>query len=169
PYTAGKKEVFVQSIFVAVEQSGNCPMEPTVNDKTIIDIIEIQDVDPETGAVYPFAITNNEAYDKMYVFSIDGTEPWGYSQIEPRTLVLVPAGETHEGAVRIWANEGYDGEYSFLMTIQADDDIKQVALLADINIQPDEWTTTKILLWIFGVLVVLAIIVTAAIMLKERK
>lgn len=168
PYTAGRKEVFSQHIKVAVEQSGQCPIEPTIYDKTIIDIIEIQDIDPKVGGVYPFTITNNEYYDKAYVLHLEGLDPWGYGQLEPGSVVVVPSGETREGAIRIWANKDYVGEQSFILTIQAKDDIKQQMLLADIPEKPNNITAFAVLSWTLGVLVIVALVLIAIAAVRRK-
>lgn len=167
PYAAGHKEVLIASAMIAVDVSGACPMEPTSKDKTIVEILEIQDIQPD-GGVYPFIITNNERFDKAYVMSIEGTNPWGYSQIEPGTLIVVPAGETREGAITIWANEGYTGEHSFVLTIQARDDIKQMPLLADI---PEELTTSTLtqMQKVFAGIVVVALLLLIVGLLIVKK
>lgn len=164
PFTAGQKEVFVKELPIAVDRSGLCPLEQ--NDKTIIDILELQDIKPD-GGVYPFIIHNKENEDKAYVLSIEGTKPWGYSQIEPGTMIIVPAGQTREGAVTVWANEGYTGEHAFTLTVQAKDDIKQQQLLADI---PEEEKTNNIavLTWVFVGIIALAIIVGVGIIVARK-
>lgn len=167
PYAAGHKEVLIESVTIAVDVSGACPMEPTTSDKTVVDVLEIQDIHPD-GGVYPYTITNNEGYGKAYVLSIEGTEPWGYSQIEPRTLVYVPAGESREGALTIWANEGYEGEFGFILTIQARDDIKQLPLLADI-VEEVETSPLTQLQWAFAGIIIVAILLILIVLLIVRK
>ena len=134
PFSAGKKEVFVQPIRVAVQESGACALDP--QGKTIVDIIEIQDVDPVSGGVYPFTITNNEQSSKAYTLTIDGIAEWGAAQIEPGTLIVVPSGESRQGAIRVFARPGIVGEHSFMLVVQAKDDIKQVLLTADVPEAP---------------------------------
>jgi len=168
PYAAGRKEVLIASAIIAVETSGSCPTA-TNDDKTIVEILEIQDIQPD-GGVYPFIITNNERYDKAYVMSIEGTNPWGYSQIDPGTLIVVPAGETREGAITVWANDGYTGEYSFILTIQARDDIKQMPLMADI---PEKITTSTLtkMQWAFVGIIVGAVLllIVGLLIVRARK
>jgi hypothetical protein len=157
PYAAGRKEVLIESAMIAVDVSGSCPTEPTSSDKTIVEILEIQDIHPD-GGVYPFTITNNEQFDKAYVLSVEGTNPWGYSQIDPHSLIVVPAGQTRDGAITVWANDGYEGKYGFFLTIQARDDIKQQALLADIPTEIETSTITQ-LQWTFGAIVIVAVFI----------
>jgi len=167
PYTAGRKEVFSQSVRFNVAESGACPVEPTVRDKTIVDIIEIQDIDPVEGAVYPFTVTNNELGSKAYVLTVEGLD-WGQYQIEPNAVVVVPGGETREGAVRVWADEGVTGKHSFLLTIQARDDIKQVQLLADIP-EENKVSVQTYLTWTLAILVVIAIAVVVLVMIFRMR
>jgi hypothetical protein len=167
PYTAGKKEVFSQPIRIAVQESGQCPVQPTTLDKTIVDIIDIQDVDPVEGAVYPFTVTNNEPISKAYVLDIDGTADWGYSQIEPGTLMVVPPGESRHGLLHVWANEGVTGERGFLLTVQAKDDIKQVPLIADMPEPPSKYTPLNILSWLLAALIIAGIVIVAVLLVKN--
>ncbi len=164
PFTAGQKEVFVKELPIAVERSGLCPLEQ--NDKTIVDVLELQDIKPE-GGVYPFIVHNKENIDKQYVLSIEGTNPWGYSQIEPRTTFIVKAGQTMEGAITVWANEGYEGEHAFTLTVQAKDDIKQQQLIADIP-EKEKRNNIALLTWAFAGVIALAIIVGVGLVVARK-
>jgi hypothetical protein len=131
PYAPGQKEVFSQPVKVPFVSGGTCAAE-TGSDKTVVNILEIQDVDPINGALYPFTIHNTQSESKAYVLSVQGLESWGYSEIHPNTVIVVPAGEARDGALQIWSRPGIEGRRSFTFTIQARDDMKQIMLLANI-------------------------------------
>lgn len=166
PYTSGKKEVFIRGVKIKVQESGLCAPLAT---QTIIDINEIQDVHPIEGAYYPFVIKNNEMFSKAYTLSIEGIEAWGNAQIEPGTRIIVPAGETREGAIHVLANEGVTGKQSFFLIIASDDDAKQVPLLADIPdpiISPNKITFFN---WLTTTLIVIAIIIIIVLVIQKKK
>jgi hypothetical protein len=158
PFAPGQSETFSQSVNVNIAASGLCGPQ---SDQTSVNILEWQDVRPIEGAIYPFTIRNTQAESKAYVLSVDHIDDWGYAQIFPGTVVVVPAGETREGAVQVWANEGVSGRHSFALTIQAKDDVKQVMLLANVpQAQERESSTppTKILLGILAFVIILVIL-----------
>lgn len=164
PYTAGKKEVFTKGVKIKVEESGMCGPVAT---ETVIDITEIQDVHPIEGAYYPFVIRNNEMTSKAYTLFVEGINSWGSAQIEPGTRIIVPAGETREGAVHVLANEGVVGKQSFFLTIASNDDAKQIPLLADI---PEPIVPNKIIFfnWLTTTLIVIAIIIAIVLIFKKK-
>ena len=166
PYAANKKEVFVQELPIFVQPSGQCHLDP--NQKTIINVLEIQDVHPEDGAVYPFSIKNNERFTQRYVLTIDGVSQWGESQIEPRTLIIVPPGQVREGAIRIWANEGVSGSKGFVLTAQSETDIKQLHLTAKIP-EEEKRSVIELLTWTFFIILGLATLVLVAIVARSTK
>jgi len=57
PFAPGQKEVFNVPLRVGIVPSGSC--EKVIDDKTVVNIMEVQDVDLQKGALYPFTIHNN--------------------------------------------------------------------------------------------------------------
>lgn len=133
PKGPGLVESFFIPARMGMQSSGLCLEEPTPHGKTIVDILDIQDIDPVDGGLYPFTIVNNEASSQAYVLSVEGTEEWGSYQIEPRSLIVVPAGESREGLLTVYANEDAQGEHGFVLTLRSKDDAKQVMLTAKIK------------------------------------
>lgn len=160
PKSAGVDEVFSIPTKMGVQSSGLCPQEPTTQDKSVINILDIQDIDPVKGGDYPFTIVNNEQESQAYVLSVDGTDGWGSWQVEPRSLIVVPAGESRDGILTIFADPGASGEHGFTLTLRSNNDAKTVMLSARIKQQlPAPATTTFIE---FGVFIVGAILLVAA-------
>jgi hypothetical protein len=174
PFAPGEREVFSQAVQVAVHPSGLCEAVEQKNDKTFVEILELQDVDPINGAIYPFTIRNTESESRAYVLSVDGVDPWGIAEIHPSTVIVVPPGEGREGAIQVWAREGEIGMRSFSMTMQARDDIKQVMLTAKIPTPPARASTPSVQLLIgivvfLGILVLIGIVFVFAYKPKQEK
>ncbi len=132
-YGPRQVEVFNAPVRVKIAPSGLCGDTAPDADRTIIDIIELQDVNPVEGALYPFTIRNNEAESKAYLLSLSKIDDWGYGEIYPGSVIVVPPGETRDGAIRVWSKPEWTGRQSFLFTVQARDDAKEILLGADIT------------------------------------
>lgn len=130
PKGPGTQEFFYIPTRMAVSASGLCEAEPTTRGKTIVNIIDIQDVDPIDGAVYPFTIINNEFDGQAYVLSVEGLDDWGEWEIRPRTLIVVPPGESREGELVVFTKPGASGEQGFLLTLTSKRDAQQLLLTA---------------------------------------
>ncbi len=131
PVAPGQEEVFSGALRVPIVSSGTCT-HGVGDELTVVDIVELQDVDPQNGAIYPFTIRNNWPESKAYVLSVQGTDPWGNAVIEPGSVIVVPAGQAREGALRLFAYPGQTGPHSFTLSVNARDDAKQVVLQARI-------------------------------------
>jgi hypothetical protein len=169
PFAPGQKEVFSQAIKVPVVASGLCSADAGV-DKTIVNILDVQDVDPVKGALYPFTVHNAQAESRAYVLGVSGLEPWGSAEIHPGSVIVVPAGESRDGALQVWAKEGATGKHTFTLTVQAKDDIKQVMLLATIPQQApqDGLSASSEFLWsIIGFLGLLLLMGVVLILVKR--
>ena len=165
-------EVFTAPARVLVAPSGQCAQDNPGVDRTIVDIIEAQDVNPIEGALYPFTIRNNEAESKAYVLSVSGIA-WGYAEIYPGSVVVVPPGEARDGSVRVWSRPGWTGRQSFTFTVQARDDAKQLLLLAEIVPSPQELREpvpagVRMLLGALA-FVLVAVLLVAALLYARRK
>ena len=169
PFAPGQKEVFTRALKVPVVPSGTCAGGEK-DDKTVINIIEMQDVNSQTGALYPFTIHNNQAESKAYVLSVDNHD-WGSAEINPGTVIVVPPGESRDGAIQVWAYSGMSGQKSMLFTVQARDDMKQIMLLANIPqpAQPSVNPSMQLLLGIVGFVGILVLIVLAVLFVKKGK
>lgn len=138
PVAPGQKEVFSRALRVPVVPSGLCSLDPG-QELTVVDIIELQDIHPENGAVYPFTIKNNWPESKAYVLSVQGMESWGTATIEPGSVVVVAPGSSREGVIIVHAYNGQTGRKAFTFSVNAREDAKQVLLQANI---PDMGTTS---------------------------
>ncbi len=172
-YGVRQTEVFSQAVRVPVVQSGLCGEDTPGAGRTTVDIIEAQDVNAVEGALYPFTIKNNEAESKAYVLSIDGIERWGYGEIYPGGVIVIPAGEARDGALRIWSDPAWSGKQSFTFTVQSRDDAKQIVLVADITPSPQDIAPaaapgTKLLLGLLAFLVVLLVLGGALYVLRHH-
>jgi hypothetical protein len=166
PFSPGQKEVFSQAIKAPVVSGGTCAGE-TGSDKTIVNILEIQDVDPINGALYPFTIHNKQPESKAYVLSVENIE-WGYAEIHPGTVMIIPAGETRDGALQVWARPDVQGRKSFMLTVEARDDVKQVMLLANVP-EPVESRGAPGAALFFGLIAFLLILLAAGMFVIFRK
>ncbi len=159
PAGPGMQEFFYIPTKMGAVSSGMC--EQGLPDfKSIINILDIQDVDKENGGVYPFTIVNAEPYGQAYVLTIEGTEEWGNYEIRPRSLIVVPAGESREGEIVLYANDDAEGEHGFLLTLRSKADAQQVLLKARIK-QDEPGPSAQRYTQLGIVIVVLIIIVTA--------
>ncbi|MBR9700797.1 hypothetical protein GOV11_02945 [Candidatus Woesearchaeota archaeon] len=165
PFAPGQAEIFSQNVKVPIVSSGLCSQEPGI-DKTIVDILEIQDVDPVTGATYPFSITNAERESKAYILSVSGMENWGWVEMLPGSVIILGPGESKEGEIRVWAFPGQpEASYSFTFTVNARNDIKQVVLLADVEESPQNYQVTSGGQIMFGLLIFLVILLFLSLVL----
>lgn len=130
PIGPSQKEIFAQPLKIPVLPSGQCASE-VGPERTIVNIIELQDVDPQLGALYPFTIHNMESESKAYILSTSGLDGWGASEISTGSVLVIPPGESRDGAIRLFAYPGVVGKKSFVFTVQARDDVTQIQLLAD--------------------------------------
>jgi hypothetical protein len=166
PFAVGQQEVFSQSVNVPIQSGGTCSKDPAVeSDKTFIEIGEVQDIDPVNGAMYPFTIHNTWSESKAYVLYVDGVQEWGEAQVQPGPLIIVPAGQTREGALQVWAKPGVTGTRSFALTVQAKDDVKQVMLVATVPETTTAPQSARVHPFIIFLLIVLAAAVVAAIII----
>jgi hypothetical protein len=130
PQSPGTREFFYIPTTMATTSNGLCENDDPLIGKTLIDILDIQDVDPNRGGVYPFTIINNEQSSQAYVMTVEGLEGWGQHEINPRSLIVVPAGEAREGELIVYSDADSEGEHGFLLTIRSKDDAQQVLLTA---------------------------------------
>jgi hypothetical protein len=168
PFAPGQKEVFSQALKAMVVPGGTCAQE-TGSDKTVVNILEVQDIDPVNGALYPFTIHNQQPESKAYVLSTQGLEDWGYAEVHPGTVIVVPAGEARDGAIQVWARDGVQGRKSFTFTVEARDDTKQIVLLANVPemIQPQS-SGSQLFLGLLGFIVVVALVGVALYLSKKK-
>lgn len=166
PFAPGQSEVFQQHLKVPVVSGGTCSQDPGA-DTTVVNILEIQDVHPESGALYPFTIHNMQSESRAYVLSTEGLEEWGYAEIHPGTVIVIPSGEARDGAIQVWAREGMSGRKGFTFTVQARDDVKQTLLTANVPemVQPSNPGPQLF----FGLLAFLLILLAAGLYLIFRK
>ena len=172
-YGPRQVEVFNAPVRVQIAPSGLCGETAPDADRTIVDIIELQDVNPIEGALYPFTIRNNEAESKAYLLSLSKIDDWGYGEIYPGSVVVVPSGETRDGAIRIWSKPEWTGRQSFLFTVQARDDAKEILLGADITppaqaIQQSIPAGLRLLLGLLAFLAVLLVLGAIVLFLRRK-
>ena len=160
PAAPGQQEFFYIPTRVGVTSSGLCDPEGTREGKSIINILDIQDVD-ENGGIYPFTIVNAEAASQAYVLTVEGTEDWGNYEIRPRSLIIVPAGESREGELVIYANEDAEGEHGFVLTLRSKSDAHQELLSARIKQEAPGPSNRA---WLqFGIFIAVLIILAASV------
>ncbi|MDD9953855.1 MAG: hypothetical protein OXR66_05980 [Candidatus Woesearchaeota archaeon] len=160
PYSASRKEAFAASLQVPVQSTGICPSEHG-DEKTVVTILETQDIDPVEGGLYPFTIKNHERESKSYIFTVAGYEGWGFAEILSGSVMVLPPGESREGAVRVWSHE--PGKHTFTLTVNSRDDTQIVQLLADVPQSLMHRPPQMQLL--FGVLVFIGILVLLGVIL----
>ncbi len=167
PKSPGVKEYFYLPARMGVASGGTCTEAPTGEGKSIINILEVQDIDPEKGGLYPFTIVNREATGQAYVLTTDGLEDWGGAQIQPRSLIVVPAGESRDGLLTVFANEGATGERAFTLTLRSQNDAKQVVLRARMKDTLPGASAQRFLL--FGLFIIGAILILAGFFFLARQ
>jgi len=158
PKGPGMKEAFYIPTRMGVQRAGTCAEDPTSpQGKSIINILDIQDVDRVTGGEYPFTIVNNEQESQAYVLTVEGTEDWGSYEIKPRALIVVPAGESRQGILTIYADENAEGEHGFSLILRSKHDAAQELLTARILGEAPGMSSRALLQ--LGIFVVAAILV----------
>ncbi len=159
PQGPGLNELFHIPTRLRAESSGRCSPSGSTAGRSIINILELQDIDEE-GGIYPFTIVNAEERGQAYVLTIDGVEEWGAAEIRPRSLLVVPAGESREGEIVVYAKEGASGQHSFLLTVRSQADAHQELLAARIAPRAPDPDVRR---WLqFGLFAAATIIIVAA-------
>ncbi len=167
PKSPGVQERFYVPARIAAASSGLCDQASPKQGTSIIDILDIQDIDPATGGVYPFTIVNNEQEGQAYVLKVDGLDGWGSYEILPRSLIVVPAGESRQGQLVVYADKGATGEQGFSLTVRSKDDAQQVLLTARAKQEAPGVSTDRLLQ--FGIFILGAILLVAAAALVVHK
>ncbi len=103
-------------------------------DKTVITVPGKQDVvQGAGGSAYPIMISNTGANSRSYRISISGVDAWGTYRIDPSNLVVVGARRTETVYVYVSANaDAQPGEKMFMATVDADGEVKQIPLTANV-------------------------------------
>lgn len=170
PKSPGLVESFYIPFKIGVSSSGWCESDGTKKGKSIINILDIQDIDPILGGVYPFTIVNNEDNDMAYTLSVEGTDGWGSYEFLPRSLIVVPKGESRKGTLTIFADKGATGEHGFTVTLRSNKDAQQVMLSARIK-QKEPGPSSRLLMQIgiFAVGLVILLLAVALMAGKKKK
>ncbi len=170
PKSPGVQESFYIPTKMGTAQSGLCAAESPTAGKSIVNILNIQDIDPVNGGDYPFTIQNNEQESQAYVLSVQGTDGWGSYEIKPRSLIVVPAGGSQQGILTIYADKGATGEHGFVLTIKSNTDAKQEMLTARIKQQlPGTSARSLIELSVFVVGVILLLLAFSLAMHRKMR
>lgn len=123
---------------------------------TFIDVMEIQDIYKGSEAVFPIKISNREFNDKEYIFSVTGIDDsWGYSRIEPGSLIIVPSESDRTVDLYVGAHNTMDvapGERVFVISIKSGEEVQRSLLIANVK-EPE--TMDKSFLWFFSFRVLL--------------
>ena len=166
PAGPGMQESFYIPTRMRATSSGACSPDGKTGGSSIINILNIQDVDAD-GGIYPFTIVNAEKEGQAYVLTVDGIDDWGSYEIRPRSLIVVPAGESRKGELVVYANKGAEGEHGFLLTLRSKSDAHQELLTARIKqLAPGRSVRS----WFqFGLFILAAIIIVAAFGLTFHK
>lgn len=168
PISPGEKERFQTSAALRVVPSGYCDDGALAGRNSVVKILDIQDVDPVDGAIYPFTITNAEPFDQQYVLTVEGLEDWGTYQIEPNSLFIVPAGSAREGELIVYANAGARSEQGFALTVRSRTHAEQVLLTANVVDIPEVEDDRSGMLTM-GLLFAVFIILAATLFLVARR
>jgi hypothetical protein len=152
----GETEIIPGITSVRVVSDPYCQMV-LENNQTIgnsfIDVMQIQDVYKGTEAVFPIKITNMEANDKEYIFSVTGMDDWGSYRINPGSLIIVPSGV--EDIVDIYVGAIQDiapGERVFVVSVQSGREVQRFLLIANVK---ETGAVDKTFLWIFTIRIIL--------------
>jgi hypothetical protein len=122
---------------------------------TFIDVLQIQDVYKGSEAIFPIRITNNEFNDKEYVVSVTGLDNWGYSRLEPGSLIIVPDGTQRAIDLYVGAYNNaqvYPGERTFVVSIQSGEEVQRFLLIANVK---ESGQVNNSFLWLFSLRVIL--------------
>ena len=141
---------------------------------TFVDVMEIQDVYKGAEAVFPIKISNREFNDKEYILRVVGIDnSWGYSRLEPGSLVIVPSESDRIVDLYVSAHNTMDvvpGERVFVVSIQSGEEIQRFLLIANVK-EPE--TMDRSFLWFFSFRVLLitglAVLILIAVVIGIRK
>ncbi|MBR9693008.1 hypothetical protein GOV07_03715 [Candidatus Woesearchaeota archaeon] len=167
PSGPGKQEIFYIPTTIQTTSSGLCEADNPLEGKSIISIIDIQDVDRVEGGIYPFIIVNDEPFSQAYILTVEGLDDWGSHEVRPRSLIVVPAGESREGELIVYANEDAKGEHGFLLTLRSKADAQQVLLTA--TVEDDVPGKSARAYTQFGIFILIAIILVVGLGIALHK
>ena len=122
---------------------------------TFIDVMEIQDVYKGHEAVFPIRISNREFNDKEYIFTVTGIGDWGYSRLEPSSLIIVPSENDRIVDLYVGAYNNINiapGERVFVVSVQSGEEIQRFLLIANVK---ESDVVDKSFLWFFSLRVIL--------------
>lgn len=110
---------------------------PEQDDRTMVQVPSSQAVYAGgSEAVFPVMITNTGASARSYTIQVSGVDAWGTARVEPGSNVVVPAGSTSTVFVYVGADaETQAGEKYFKVSIGHGNDMKEVALRANVQEQ----------------------------------
>jgi hypothetical protein len=132
------------------------------NDNSFIDVMEIQDVYKGGESVFPIRISNREASDKEYIFSVTGLDGWGNARLDPGSLIIVPKGSQKIVDLYVSANDNAaPGEKSFVVSVAQGEEVQRFLLVANVKESGNNnsamwWFALKVLL-IGGIIVLILV------------
>lgn len=172
PAMPGIKEFFYIPSQIDFIHSEICtpPHQGYGDTKSLVEIIEMQDIDAIKGGIYPFKIKNSGKESTSYILQTEGFEDWGTVAIEPGSLIVVPAGETREGRLVVKSLPDAKGTKGFLLTIKSKEDFEQVLLNANIK-EADLETPSLKLQWVYAIVFIIFIlaIISVVEMMNKKK
>ncbi|MCF7799142.1 hypothetical protein K9M74_04525 [Candidatus Woesearchaeota archaeon] len=99
------------------------------DDNSVITVPSMQAMTGDS-VIFPISVQNNANEDKSYVLSVQGVESWGTYTVDPNPTVIVSAGQTKTVFLHVTANDGVVGNQIFQLSIESDNEVKQVSLTA---------------------------------------
>lgn len=135
-------ETVTESMTITVLESDACELnngasneKPKEVTRSVITVPESQEVMKGTsGAVYPVMISNLGSSAKTYTLSVSGVEAWGTVRMDPAAVVIVQPESVKTVYMYVSAKEeSQAGAQVFKLTVESEDDAKQVLISANVK------------------------------------
>ena len=147
----------------------------TVEQNTIINVPNMQEVSQGTSIVYPIVISNAGVTSQTYTLSVTGASTWGTTRIDPSSVIVVPAGQSKTAYLYVSTNADAElGDKAFTLTVDSGSDTKSTPLVAKITrTTTSDWTGFKKALEVGLVILVVILIIVGLVIgfnkMKENK
>ncbi|MBD3209259.1 hypothetical protein GF367_02485 [Candidatus Woesearchaeota archaeon] len=128
-----------ETLSITVLEGGVCEVDvPTTEEptgKTVVTVPESQEVVMgTTGGVYPVMVSNLGSTAKTYTLTASGVDAWGTVRFDPAAVVVVQPESVKTVYMYVAADEeAQPGAQVFKLSVESEEDTKQVVLTANIN------------------------------------
>ena len=163
-----KVEVYNDNDDVSVSTTKSIYLDGITPAEKFVEVVPTtvsQDVEQGKTATYNLRIANIGDATKTFSISVEGTEGWATSKVNPLDVTLSPESSQVVTVVITAANNALAGEHKFAVEVSSDDAVKSVSLTANVN--ENSGKVDALLISVIVLAIVLVVLI--AILVKTRK